>query len=114
MSSTASRGRRLAPRLEPLVGVGPAVALIAVVVLWPVVVMFRASFQHFTPNGCVLGSRGVGNYSDLWAEPDLTGVLTRTVGWVVGVVVVTMFLSLGLEQMFNQRFPGGRLARWAL
>jgi len=111
---TTSRARRLAHRLEPVVWVGPAVALIAVVVLWPVVVMFRASFQHFTPNGFVLGSRGLRNYSDLFDEPDLSSVLTRTVVWVIGVVVVTMFLSLGLAQLFNQRFPGRRVARWAL
>jgi len=114
MSLTTSRARRLAHRLEPVVWVGPAVALIAVVVLWPVVVMFRASFQHFTPNGFVLGSRGLRNYSDLFDEPDLSSVLTRTVVWVIGVVVVTMFLSLGLAQLFNQRFPGRRVARWAL
>lgn len=33
---------------------------------------------------------------------------------MVGVVVVTMTLSLGLAQLFNQRFPGRRVARWAL
>ena len=116
MTSTTSarRARRLAHRLEPVVWIGPAVALIAVIVLWPVVVMFRASFQHFTPNGFVLGSRGLRNYSDLFDEPDLSAVLTRTVVWVVGVVAVTMFLSLGLAQLFNQRFPGRRVARWAL
>jgi len=114
MSLTTSRARRLGHRLEPVVWIGPAVVLIAVVVLWPVVVMFRASFQHFTPNGFVLGSRGLRNYSDLFGEPDLQAVLTRTVVWVIGVVVVTMVLSLGLAQLFNQRFPGRRVARWAL
>ena len=113
-ATSARRGRRLAHHLQPLVWVGPSVALIAVVVLWPVVVMFRASFQHFTPNGFVLGSRGFGNYSDLFDEPDLQSVLVRTVVWVIGVVAVTMLLSLGLAQLFNQRFPGRRVARWAL
>ena len=115
MSTTpVRRGRRLAHRLEPVVWIGPAVALIAVVVLWPVVVMFRTSFQHISPDGFVLGSRGTGNYKDLFDEPDLPGVITRTVLWVVIVVVVTMFLSMGLAQLFNQRFPGRRVARWAL
>ena len=100
--------------LEPLLWLGPAVALIAVVVLWPVVVMFRTSFQHISPDGFVLGSRGLGNYRDLFDEPDLKGVLVRTALWVVLVVTVTMFLSLGLAQLFNERFPGRRVARWAL
>jgi multiple sugar transport system permease protein len=110
-SGTARRVRR---RVEPLLWIGPAVALIAVVVLWPVVVMFRTSFQRISPDGFVFGWRGLGNYRDLFDEPDLTGVLLRTVLWVVIVVAVTMLLSLGLAQLFNERFPGRRVARWAL
>ena len=100
--------------LGPYLWIAPAAALIGVVVLWPVVVMFRTSFQHISPDGFVLGSRGTGNYHDLFDEPDLSGVLMRTVTWVVAVVVVTMVLSLALAQLFNERFPGRRVARWAL
>jgi multiple sugar transport system permease protein len=106
--------RRVKHRIEPLLWIGPAIALIAVVVLWPVVVMFRTSFQQFTSGGVALGWRGTGNFKDLFDEPDLGGVLTRTVVWVVAVVAVTMVLSLGLAQLFNKRFPGRRVARWAL
>jgi multiple sugar transport system permease protein len=106
--------RRLRRRLEPLLWIGPAVALIAIVVLWPVVVMFRTSLQHISPDGFVLGTRGTGNFKDLFNEPDLSGVLTRTVVWVVAVVAVTMVLSLFMAQLFNERFPGRRVARWAL
>ena len=84
------------------------------VVLWPVVVMFRTSFQDISPDGFDLGSAGGKNYSELFDEPALAGVLVRTVVWVVAVVVVTMVLSLLLAQLFNQRFPGRRVARWAL
>jgi multiple sugar transport system permease protein len=112
--ATRRSNRRLRRGLEPLVWIGPAIVLIAVVVLWPVVVMFRTSFQHISPDGFVLGSRGTGNYKDLFNEPDLSGVLTRTVVWVVLVVLVTMLLSLAMAQLFNERFPGRRVARWAL
>src|SRR3954470_8197067 len=95
--------------IEPLVWIGPAIALIAVVVLWPVVVMFRTSFQHISPDGFDLGSAGGKNFSNLFDEPDLGGVLIRTVVWVVAVVVVTMVLSLALAQLFNERFPGRRV-----
>jgi multiple sugar transport system permease protein len=110
----ASAGHRIARALTPLLWIGPAIALIGVVVLWPVVVMFRTSFQHISPDGFVLGSNGTKNYRNLFDEPDLKGVLVRTVVWVLAVVVVTMVLSLGLAQLFNQRFPGRRVARWAL
>ena len=106
--------RRAGQAVAPLLWIGPAIALIAVVVLWPVVVMFRTSFQHISPDGFVLGSAGGKNYSDLWNEPALSSVLWRTVIWVLAVVAVTLGISLALAQLFNQRFPGRRVARWAL
>jgi multiple sugar transport system permease protein len=106
--------RRIGRAAAPLAWIGPAIVLIAVVVLWPVVVMFRTSFKHISPDGFDLGSAGSRNYKDLFDEPDLSGVLTRTVVWVVAVVAVTMVLSLLLAQLFNERFPGRRVARWAL
>jgi ABC-type sugar transport system permease subunit len=116
----ATRGPRppfrrvLVRALTPLLWIGPAVALIAVVVLWPVWVMVRTSFQHFSPAGFNLGSAGWRNFTDLFDEPDLSGVLVRTVIWVLVVVGVTMAISLGLAQLYNQRFPGRRVTRWAL
>ena len=38
----------------------------------------------------------------------------RTVIWVAASVAITMLISLGLAQLFNQRFPGRRFARWAI
>ena len=108
------RNLRVVRALAPLAWIGPAIALIAVVVLWPVVVMVRTSFEDISPDGFVLGSAGGSNYGDLFDEPSLAGVIVRTVVWTVAVVVVTMLLSLGLAQLFNKRFPGRRVARWAL
>src|SRR5579875_1080254 len=106
--------RRFGSATAPLLWVGPAVALIAVVVIWPVVEMFRTSFRNISPDGFDLGSAGGKNYTNLFNEPDFTSVLLRTVVWVVVVVAVTMVLSLLLAQLFNARFPGRRVARWAL
>jgi multiple sugar transport system permease protein len=105
---------RLLRKLIPLAWIGPALALIGVVVLWPVVVMIHTSLQHISPDGFVLGSAGSKNYRDLFNEPALGHVLIDTVVWVVCVVAVTMVLSLALAQLFNLRFPGRRVARWAL
>jgi multiple sugar transport system permease protein len=105
---------KLTARLAPLVWVGPAMALIAVVVLWPVVIMIRTAFQHISPDGFILGSAGWKNFVYLWQEPDLPAILLRTVIWVVTIVVGTMLISLVMAQLFNQKFPGRRAARWAL
>jgi multiple sugar transport system permease protein len=101
-------------RLAPLLWLGPAIALIGVVVLWPVVVMVQSSFQQIGGEGFVAGYNGTTNYAHLFDEPDFVSVLLRTVVWVVVVVAVTMLISLGLAQLFHQRFPGRRVTRWAL
>jgi len=101
-------------RLVPLLWLGPAIALIGVVVLWPVVVMVQSSFQQIGGEGFVAGYNGTANYGNLFREPDFVPVLLRTLVWVVAVVVVTVLLSLALAQLFHQRFPGRRVTRWAL
>jgi multiple sugar transport system permease protein len=101
-------------RLVPLLWLGPAIALIGVVVLWPVVVMVQSSFQQIGGEGFVAGYNGTTNYAHLFDEPDFVSVLLRTVIWVVVVVAVTVLISLGLAQLFHQRFPGRRVTRWAL
>jgi multiple sugar transport system permease protein len=105
---------RATASLRPVLWIGPAVALIAVVVLWPVVVLIHSSFQNIAADGFVVGSAGTRNYSNLWHEPALKGVVFRTVIWVVAVVGVTLLLSLALAQLFNQRLMFRRVARTAL
>lgn len=92
-------------RLAPLLWLSPALALIGVVVLWPVVVMVRSSFQQIGGEGFVVGYNGTTNYHNLFHEPDFVSVLLRTVVWVVVVVAVTVLLSLGLAQLLHQKFP---------
>src|ERR1700744_4602884 len=109
----SARRRRRAP-LEPLLWIGPAIALIAVVVLWPIVSMIQTSFQNITPLGITLGSAGLSNFSQVFENPNLPGILVRTVIWVAASVAITMVISLGLAQLYNQRFPGRRVAPWAI
>jgi ABC-type sugar transport system permease subunit len=110
-----SRGRRRGRELlAALPWIGPAVVLISVVVLWPVVEMVRTSFLRISSSGLTLGNQGGKNYSDLFGEDDLVDILIRTVLWVAAVVIVTMVVSLALAQLLNARFPGRRVVRWAV
>jgi multiple sugar transport system permease protein len=106
--------RRKLAGLGPLLWLGPAIALIAVVVIWPIVSMIQTSFQNITPLGINIGSAGWSNFSHVFGNPNLPGILVRTVIWVVVVVAITMVLSFALAQLFNQQFPGRRFARWAI
>jgi multiple sugar transport system permease protein len=108
------RGNRIRRGLAPVPWLAPAVILIAVVVIWPIVTMVQTSLQRYSSLGILTGSAGTQNFRDLFGDPNLPSVLVRTVLWVVAVVGITMLLSLALAQLFNQRFPGRRVTRWAL
>lgn len=100
--------------LEPLAWIGPAVVLIALVVLWPVIEMIRSSFLKISRFGVVQGDNFPDNYTKLFGEKDFADIMVRSVIWVVAVVALTVLISLALAQLFNQRFPGRKVARWAL
>ncbi|MEU4426698.1 sugar ABC transporter permease [Actinoplanes sp. NPDC024001] len=106
--------RRQRPTLTPLLWIGPAVLLIAGVVLLPVVLMFRTAFHHIDAIGFDHGWVGTDNFEALLREPAFGAIVWRTVVWVVAVVTLTMICSLALAQLFHQNFPGRRIARWAL
>ena len=112
--STPRSGPRLLARLQPLLWLGPAIALILVVVIWPIVAMIQTSFRNITPLGIDIGSAGWSNFSQVFTNPNLPGILVRTVIWVGVVVAITMVTSFGLAQLYNQRFPGRRVTRWAI
>jgi len=98
-----SRVRRHRPGVRAALGalplVAPALALLGVAVGWPLVDLVRAS---------------IGHYGALWHEPALAAVALRTGIWVVGVVPVTLVLSLSIAQLFAVRFHFRRAARTAL
>ncbi|MFI1678425.1 carbohydrate ABC transporter permease [Streptomyces sp. NPDC020607] len=101
-------------RLGPLPWIAPVILLILAVVVWPVVELVRTSFLNISISGKVRGSAGTDKFKKLFEESDFSAVLLWTVLWTVVVVTVTMLFSLALAQLFNQKFPGRRYARWAL
>jgi len=100
--------------LAALPWIGPALALIIVVVLFPAVVMFFNSTRHISLSGIDKGSVGFANYETLFAFAPLGGIMIRTVIWVVAVVGITVVLSLALAQLLNKAFPGRQLVRMAV
>jgi multiple sugar transport system permease protein len=110
-SRSARRARR---GFGPLPWIAPAVVLILGVVVWPVIEMTITSFRRIDISGTDNGAAGFVKYQKLFDDPRFGSVLVWTVVWTVLVVGLTMLVSLGLAQLFNPRFPGRRVARWAL
>jgi ABC-type sugar transport system permease subunit len=76
--------------------------------------MLRTSTLDISMSGVSRGFTGLANYEHLFANPELPGILLRTITWVVVVVGVTIVISLGLAALLNAAFPGRRFVRWAL
>ena len=100
--------------LSALPWIGPALILILLVVIWPVIELIRTSFTDISLAGSLLDFNGLTNYRDLLANVDLYPVAKRTLLWVFGIVFFTVLLSLPLAQLINQNFPGRKYVRWAM
>jgi ABC-type sugar transport system permease subunit len=101
-------------RWQALFWLGPSLALIAAVVLYPAVALVRASLSRYSITGVRQGSVGAANYARLLEQEALPTVVANTILWVAAIVLVTVVLSLGFAQLLNEDFPGRRLVRWAL
>jgi multiple sugar transport system permease protein len=82
--------------------------------VYPTAALVGASFGRYSITGLYQGSVGTRNYARLLEHEALPTVVANTAVWVIGVVAVTLVISLGLAQLLNHRFPGQRLVRWAL
>jgi multiple sugar transport system permease protein len=111
-----ARGRRSGGRefLKALPWIGPALVLIAGVVIYPAGVMFFNSTRDISISGLDKGSAGFANYLEVFSFPYFLPILLRTIVWVVVVVGVTVLLSLGLAQILDKAFPGRRIVRMAV
>ena len=106
--------RPRAASLPALLWLGPSLVLIAAVVVYPAVALVRTSLRSYSITGVQGEWVGLGNYARLIAQDALPTVVVNTLVWVVTIVALTIFISLGLAQLLNARFPGRRVVRWAL
>jgi ABC-type sugar transport system permease subunit len=93
---------------------GPSLALIAAVVLYPAFELLHASFSRYSITGLYQGTVGTLNYRRLLEQDALATVVVNTLVWVTLVVGATILMSLGLAQLLDKSFPGRRIVRWAV
>lgn len=106
--------RRRGEAWAALLWLGPALALILGVVVYPAVELVRASFSRYSITGLRLGGAGTSNYAEVLGHEALGRVVANTVVWVVVVVGVTVVVSLGVAQFLSKDFFGRRVVRWAV
>ena len=97
-----------------LLWLGPALLLIAGVVIYPAVELVKAALSTYSITGLRLGDAGLKNFTRVLGHPDLGTVLLNTVLWVVVVVALTILVSLAVAQLLAKDFFGRTVVRWAI
>ncbi len=92
----------------------PSVTLMVAIIVVPIIDLFITSFSEVSFSGVRGGFNGVENYVSLFQDPVFPRVLINTVIWTVGIVGITVVLSLGIANLLNEKFVGRRLVRVAL
>jgi multiple sugar transport system permease protein len=113
-STALRRQARRQSTLQALPWLAPALVLIFGVVIFPVGFMVYTSFRDISRFGKDRGWAGMENYVRVFGLDPLSTVLTNTVLWTVGVVLVTVMVALGLAQFLNKRFPGRKVLRMVI
>jgi multiple sugar transport system permease protein len=112
--STRTRRSRLVDMLVALPWIGPAIALIVAIVLFPAGFMIWTSTRNLSAAGRDRGNAGLQNFSELFDTDGLARIFVNTAIWVVVVVGLTLVLSLALAQFLEKEFPGRKLVRLAI
>lgn len=105
------RRARRQTTLQALPWLAPALVLIIGVVVFPVGYMIYTSFRDLSRFGKDRGWAGLENYERVFGLDHLPRVMTNTVVWVVGVVLLSIGLGLVLAQFLNKTFPGRKVLR---
>lgn len=109
------RGLRASGRraLTAWLFLAPSIAILVAFTLYP---MIQAVYLSLTDYNLIRAAEfvGLGNYVELFQDPDFWNAFGNTVLYAVVVTPVTVILALLFALMLNQRFPGRAFARTAI
>ncbi len=86
--------------------VAPAMLLIAVMMLYPVVQTIYFSFSKVQLPALRTSFVGFDNFARILADPETGPLFQRTLVWVIGGVALRMALGLGAALVFNAKVKG--------
>ncbi|MEM8596287.1 MAG: sugar ABC transporter permease [Pseudomonadota bacterium] len=105
--------RAVANRLTPYLFMAPAVAIMVIALLYPLLYMMWGSFRDWDPTQTIGEAEFVGlrNYIALWNDPAFRESLSVTLIFAVTVVTVEMVLGVGLALLLDRNIRGMSLLR---
>jgi multiple sugar transport system permease protein len=112
-----SRAYRVAPtqrRGQALLLVGPAILYLVAFSVYPLVTSLIRSFEYYNPRTTTWRWIGLGNYRQLFSDPEFWHTVEHTFVFTFGAVAIQVVLGTGLALFFNQKLRGATLVRGIL
>jgi len=91
----------------------PALVILGLFIFWPIAQVFWVSFHDWSLIEPGRPFRGLGNYRDLFSDPDFEIALRNTIWFSLGVVPTQTFLGVLLAVLANRAIPGKSFFRTA-
>lgn len=91
--------------------VAPAMAVLALILGWPLVSAILLSLQDVRSVGSPGTFVGLVNYGKVLLDPTTWKSIGLSIGWVVANGILQTALALMAALVLNERFPGVRIAR---
>jgi multiple sugar transport system permease protein len=98
-------------KAEPYVWMLPSMLLMCVMIVVPIVTVFRLSMSKISKAGIVKGFNGLDNFKTVLSSPTFLHILTNTLVWTVAVVGLSTLLGFILAMVLNQNFKGRKFVR---
>ncbi|MFI5625094.1 carbohydrate ABC transporter permease [Nocardioides sp. NPDC051685] len=105
------RGDAWRKRLEILVFVTPALALIALFVAWPIVTAVRFSVYDWKGFGDLTDFVGLENYAEVLGDEVFRSAVGHNLVIVVGSILLQLPLGVAIALLLNRRMAGQGLLR---
>ncbi|MFM2279900.1 MAG: hypothetical protein RLZZ444_2131 [Pseudomonadota bacterium] len=98
-------------RLLAFAFAAPAMAVLVLILGWPLVSAFLLSFQDVRSVGAAGQWVGLTNYQKVLADPVMWRSMGMSLAWVVANGVLQTGLALMAALVLNEQFPGVKIAR---
>lgn len=89
----------------------PSIVLMAVIVVYPIAIVFKLSFSEISKAGVIGGFAGFSNFKEALTLPAFKQVMLNTLWWVLSVVGLSTVIGFILAMVLNQKFRGRKIAR---
>jgi multiple sugar transport system permease protein len=100
------RSRRASGGANPWYYVTPAIVLVGLLTIAPLIYGLYLSFTNWTLTTSPTPSlEGIGAYKAVLSDPNFLGNLWRTIIWTVGTVIVEVIIAVPLAMLLNLRTP---------